>query len=279
MQTETRQSRINANTTLEDLTDAELLELTVEEQHHLADLMCARAGIALAVDPGPAPEAPQLPLTVDVHRVTIGYGAAITMTDAVLRDQLMALLVRAQQTGALVKTETVGPWNASLGEALAGDFTLDDIQTKTYRVAEKSAREAINQEIKRYQDARKEWDQARDTFRKAQKEQEEIRDRVREAVDDAWQAKRRLESARAMWTRYVQIADGDENMALRFMGAHSPAQLSLLGLREKYLALHATPADSVHTICPVCENQSAKPLGDGRFRCDSCNAEWTEATS
>lgn len=189
----------------DELTEAELNELTPELLELYIDRACAEAGVALlppSVPVAPTQRAPEPDL--EVFQVA-GIMCAHLDDARALRDMLAAIQTykhdyygRHYHTKAVRETEPPA-------------VTPRKVYSEAW--AEQS-REALNV----YTEATKQYEEEKRAYDETVRERERIAADIRGAVDRAAARASRRRELRRQFERYLQLANGDALIAARFLG-------------------------------------------------------------
>ena len=189
----------------DDLTDAEVLALTDEDVERYIDLACAEAGVQLLPEkPGPAPEKPDE--TRDATLFEVAGQSFSTMEDA---ESVMKMI------NGLTRLDT---------NYLAGNYkdqyvsgSQSDVSITTNSVYSALRWHGIKEEMEAYAKAKKGHDSVvssyKDCVRERNNESNSVRERVEEVHANAHEAGR----LRRHLERYIELADGDVEVARRFL--------------------------------------------------------------
>lgn len=192
-------------TRFNDLTDAEVLALTEEQIAYHIDYECADSGAALLPpDPGPEPE--KIKDMKDAAAFDV-CGVLFTNREEALR------VAEVLASCAIFETRYVGnDWSQQVLVRVA-----ESPEAKSVRYYTANGWEAAKALVSKYNAAKKAWDEAVSEYNRIVKERDSatewIRNRVAEVRNEEWKRQRALND----YQRYVELADGDERIARRFM--------------------------------------------------------------
>lgn len=201
----------------DELEHDELIALDNEQINYYIDRECAEAGVPLLPPTPPVqPQIEQIAKSV-THYVIAGM--------RFLNASEAANICKAiQSAGSRRTTQYVGSrWSYSgpQHDAPADDemaVSIDYVHTADEAARQKAANEAKAEIKAAFDSAKKEYDAAVEG-------RERLAERVRSTVGSAWKTERRRQSLKAEYERYLPLANGDEQVAKRFLQrAHSDAR-------------------------------------------------------
>jgi hypothetical protein len=208
----------------EDLSHEEILGLGEGEIERYCNLACAQEGAPLLPpEPGEKPEKPTHEPDVEVYEAGGEY----------LRSQEAALAV----ADAINKGGPLS-WDYAPG----GDYNQrrikgakDDARTvKGARFYSVAKWEEIKGEMLAYSEAKKRWEEEKKEYDEAVEARSRVTEWIWEKIAEVREAERQRERFAALLTRYLDLADGDEAVARKFLlDAHPEA--------EEFLPKEETP--------------------------------------
>lgn len=200
--------RITVHSTVEELDDATLCDLTDEEVQRLIDLECSREGVPLLpADPGPSPVEPKVENDVRTYEVSLGYRSVAELQDR------MAATKLAEAISGVTTIDT----SYRKGRSVVTGTSQPEVKVDVKERLSESVYEAHRVELERYQTARDEWEEMNRAWKAARRDREEVVDRIQGAITEAWNRRREREKAIDLWERYLVLADGEVQTARRFL--------------------------------------------------------------
>lgn len=215
---------------IHEMTEAELLALTDEDKRNLIDYECALEGVPmLPPAPGPAP-VKNVP-ALDAKAFEVG-GVLV------LDSEHAARILDALTSGKIYKVE-YGEKNVKMLKE--GDYSFPEIKVKSVRSPEQW--EIIKADVKKYESDKKEYDRFAKTYTDALKERQSIIDTLRNAIEDASERHYGRERLRTEFARYMELAEGNRQIALNFLDKAKGGTLSEFPeLREEFCPPQAVEA-------------------------------------
>jgi len=215
---------------INELTEAELLALTDADAQNLIDYECALEGVPmLPPHPGPAPVKNAPPFDAKAFEV----GGVL-----VLDSEHAGRILDAITSGPLYKIEYSSEHLVALRE---GDYDFPEIKTKAARSPEQWAE--IKFDMGKYEAEKKEYDRLTKTYSDAMKERQSIIDTLRDAISDARERHYSREQLRSEFARYLELAEGNRQIALNFLDKAKGVILSKFPeLREEFCPPQAAEA-------------------------------------
>ena len=186
-----------------EMTDAELLELTNEQIATLIDYECALDGVPmLPPDPGPAPTLSMPPMDTKVYEV-VGV--------LVMDSEHAGRILDAITSGPLFKTEYGSNYLIPHKES---DYSFPEIKTKSVYSQEQWA--TIAPAVKEHETAKKEYDRTARDYNEGIKARKDITDAVNSAIRNASDCEYERQTLRREFARYLELAEGNKNIAMNF---------------------------------------------------------------
>lgn len=194
---------------IHELNEEGLLALTEEQTLKMVDYECALEGVPmLPPDPGPVPSLPELQADTQCYEVS----------DVLVADpDHAARILSAIMSGPLYKTEY--PRNnyelrylVPLGQ---GDYNYPKIKPVQYispELWDKHKEHVTSLSVRKG-----EWDALKKAYDAAYKERDAIVKDVYERISDARQHAYDREQLRTEFTRYLELAEGNRSIALKFL--------------------------------------------------------------
>lgn len=213
------------------LTDAEILALTDDQIAYYMDLACAEEGAPLMPpDPGREPTKPAYQPDVTLHACG-GFLFFDAETAARVADVVNGL--RRAETKYVS-----GPRYEKTAH-----IETDPVRLTTEKVYSPELWDQIKNEVNDYGERKQSWDARVKEHTEASKARDKvtawIREKIEQVRDDDYQRERYTREL----ARYIELAEGDREMAVRFLfKAHPEA--------EKYLAM----VEPVSTVAPMTED-------------------------
>lgn len=189
---------------LKDYTNEELTELNQSQIETLIDLECAHEGIPLL------PERPEKPETNKPEEdLTVYYISDVKLKNKEDAQQIVNLL----NGMARMRRD----WNTN-GYDLEEDsvsFKLEKVFSSECQQKYKAQTAAAKEIEDRYKSAKKEYDDI-------VKQRKAIIDEVSDTISDAYAEFRKIEQYKKQYARYLELAEGEKDIALNFMKAAHP---------------------------------------------------------
>lgn len=192
-----------------DLTEAELLSLTDEDVMKYIDYECALDGVPmLPPAPGPMPTKTMLEPDANVFEVA-GF---LTMDSA-----HASRILDAFNSGILYKESCPGSdYNTKYLEPLTADkYGKPKIETKTVHSAEQW--DKIKDSHQAFAGNKADWEKINKVYQEALKGRATISDDVWQQIRDARGHSYEREQIRAEYSRYLELAEGNRQIALNFL--------------------------------------------------------------
>lgn len=194
---------------LQDYTGQELEALTGDELQRLIDIECANRGVPLI---GPPPEEPQIAVPEPDLTYYVIAGTQLAFRTREKADNALELL--AMGGGCTLDADYSHGYRAVF-ERLEPITATTDVETKRTYSPEAAAAAAHSRtradELKvAYRQQKEEWSKANDRVMA-------VANDVREVVEAAWSHASEREYKLRAYYRYVEIADGNRAVALKFM--------------------------------------------------------------
>lgn len=200
----------------DSLTEQELVALTDEQIQRYIDYACAENGVPLL--PSMVQPPPVVNFEADVKIYTVGHHLHFATMEEATR---VADAIQANNPIELdyLSTPSGAPSHAvSRRRSTSESVTVQDAFSAERAAALKDDMAGAQKAEAVYQAAKKEYD-------RAVNERESYADDIRGKVADAWETHNRRESRRRDFERYLQLADGNREIAARFLAnAHRDAQ-------------------------------------------------------
>lgn len=196
----------------DDLSEAELTALTEGDIARYVDYACAENGVALLPSLPPAPK--EVHYEPDAKVYQIGHWLNFTTAEAAAR-----VLDAIRENGA-IDTDYISTPARVTGTVLSSRrnalmVTVHEAFTPETAERLKAELAGAKREEDVYQKAKKEYDAA-------VAERRGYEEDIRGKVADAWEMRSRRESRQRDYDRYLDLADGNQEIALRFLTrAHS----------------------------------------------------------
>lgn len=197
----------------DQLTEAELVALSENDIQRYIDLACAEDGVALL------PELPEKPPTKAVpDDLTVYEVAGMLFFDAGEANEVAAAINLAR-TRVLAKYIS-GPSYRRTVEPAVDPVNVTSLQILRPETAAqmRALIEAHEAEVKRYNELKTAHD-------KITRARESHANAIRSKVEDAWSLHRRREQRGRDYARYLELAEGNQAVAMRFLDkAYSDAR-------------------------------------------------------
>ena len=191
-----------------DYTQEELLELGPDEILRLKDMECMCEGAPLlSKHPGPEPIKP----TVVGGQVAFHVNAEMLFFKEEDAQEVLDL-VRSKARGD--EYYLSGDWRGPQG-IKPEDPNQGTMGSKRFWTPEQWATHKLEQET--YQKAKNQWDADDKEYREAIKAREKAVQRVDSMLEDAHEKARTAAAIRATWAQYLDLAGGDQAIALGFL--------------------------------------------------------------
>lgn len=187
------------------LTDDELCALTDEQIEYYKDLACAERGVALLPPrPGAAPEEPQAEKDLTIY--TVGGLMFEKREDAEKIAELANSLER-------MKLDYVhGPSYQKIAVKKNDQETID---SESYYSAARW--QEVRSAVEAYERKKREWNEDVKAFDEANRKRRNETSYIEERIELARERKVKRERMAKVFDRYVELADGDEEAAWKFM--------------------------------------------------------------
>jgi len=189
---------------LEGYTNEELRILTQAQIETLVDLECAHEGIPLL---------PEVPVKKEVNKpqpdLTLYLVPSVYFKNKEGANQIIELMNSMPRMGD--KYYNYGYVN------IEECVTLSEVKvfSEDAKLRTKSQTEAAKEIENQYESAKKEYD-------KIAEQRSDIINRINGAVGDAFDEYRKMEKYKKQYARYLQLAEGEKDIALNFMKAAHP---------------------------------------------------------
>lgn len=216
--------------TFDELATEEILALTDSEIERYINLECARSGVPLLPpEPGPGPEKPTTEKDVTLYAVGSfefrEQEAALRIADAINAERPVATKYAS------------GP---SYQRIIDGPADAASVTANTYYSCERWAE--VGSELLAYEEAHRRWEAERDEYTKAVKARDGAAEWIWNRIGEVREEERQRRRTVALLERYVELADGDEAVARKFLLDVEPEA-------AKYLPAATVPED--HPDAPV----------------------------
>lgn len=199
----------------EDLSDAEVLALSDEQVNRYVDLACAEAGVPL-MPPLPVEPMP-ITLTPDVSIYIVGDFCFYNSDDAFRVAELVNSLRRCtlQYVSGPRYERVVRPAEGELIVTPSKNFSVENW-------------DRVKNDANRYTEQKKAYDLELAEYNKTSKARTDIAESIHERRGRVLADERRRQTLRAHFERYLTLADGNREIAARFLqAAHSDAPVLL----------------------------------------------------
>lgn len=195
-------------TRIDDMTDAEVAQLTDTQMQKLIDLECAEEGIPLASEPISLPPPPMLEADTEVFEIN-GCFAFEREEDA----RRVAKLIDGS-----VRLELAHDWKPvhPAAKRYIKDRTFDPISLLVSRVMSLAQYERCKVELASDARAREAAEEQRADHKLVAEQRAKIENRVRDECLAARARVARREFLRSEFDRYLELADNDRTIAMRF---------------------------------------------------------------
>lgn len=214
-----------------DYTDRERADLTEKAVSHLCAVALMEAGIAEAVDPGPAPEPPTTGLTTTpTHVISVGYSCDLVFDDLADAEAFLALQPRRVSYDYKVGSQYCYAEPVELTIETKNLYRLDEINGVRSQL---EAHEA-----------------AKDTHRRKQEAYRKQQEAISKATADIWSDWHEQQDTlatckfiQATFRRYLELTEGDAVMARRFL-VNTHGETAVVRA-EEWLGLTFVPTEGV----------------------------------
>lgn len=214
-----------------DLNEAELTSLTDADIARYIDYACAENGVALLPTLPPAPQPVEFTPDAKLYQVDYHWSFA-TAEDAAKVVQVLNEC-RAIDTGYLQTPSSV------TSTVISGRKSAPSMSVQDAFSAELAAK--LKDELAGAKQAEDIYAKAKKVYDAAVSERECYADEIRDKVANAWEVRNRREARQRDYDRYLELADGNADIALRFLvKAHGDTQTLLPSLFERH-AVEAEP--------------------------------------
>jgi hypothetical protein len=191
---------------LEDHTDEELVSLSQQQIQDLIDLECAHEGIPLLPEMPKKPEIKKPEPDLTLYEVP--DACFQNQEDANRVIDLMNSLPRMHQE--------------YYGKGYVKSKELETIRMKKEfseeaRIRTKAQTASANEAENRYEKEKKTYDDIAN-------QRKDVIDKVTEAVNEAFYEFRKISQYKKQYTRYLQLSEGEKDIALNFMRAAHPGE-------------------------------------------------------
>jgi hypothetical protein len=202
----------------DSLAEQELVALSEDEIQRYIDYACAENGVPLLPSLPPAPV--EVSYTPDAQVFTIGHWLHFRHPEQAAR------VLEAINEAAPVETSYISTPSHITSTVLTARRSSFSITTTEAFTAEQA--ESIKSQLaeaKRQEDV---YAKAKKAYDSAVSERESYASEIREKVGAAWEMHHARESRRRDYDRYLQLADGNAQIAARFLvNAHRDARTLL----------------------------------------------------
>lgn len=189
----------------EDLTDDEVLALSVEDVGRYCDLACAEHGIPLLPpEPGVKPRSSALEPDVATF--------VVPETEYRSREAAEAVAAEAMKHARVAWNYAEGKWTHRV---LVGD-TIEEVTVSRRSLFSPLHYNAMRESIDSTEKALRVWETQKQRFDKILRDRDNATAGIRERIEEAAQTRDEREDALREWKRYLSLADGDERLARRF---------------------------------------------------------------
>lgn len=201
------------------LTEQELVALTEDEIQRYIDYACAENGVPLLPALPAAPEV--LNYEPDVKVYSVGHWLHFLHAEQAAR--VMETISEAAPIELDYLSVPIGVSSHAISTRRATE------QTVTVEMAFSAARAAqLKDDLAGQKRAEDTYAKAKKDYDRAVSERESHAAEIRDAVEAAWEKHSRRESLRRDFERYLSLADGNAEIAARFLAnAHRDAQVLL----------------------------------------------------
>lgn len=202
----------------ETLNEQELVALSEDEIQRYIDYACAENGVPLLPALPPAPE--PVSFEPDSKVYSIGHWLHFAHSEQAAR------VLEAIKEAAAIETDYLSTPTGITSTAISLRrpslmITADDAFTAERAASIKDALAGAKRQQDIYEKAKKEYD-------RAVSERQAYASDIRDRIGAAWEKHNRRESLRRDYERYLSLADGNAEIAARFLAnAHRDAQVLL----------------------------------------------------
>lgn len=198
----------------DELTDEEILDLTDEQIERYVDLACAQEGVPFLPPEPKKPEETAIEPDRSIYKVLgIEFGNkedAQRVADLLLDCEVLA-------------TEYLP--GASYKHRGASRKDATEITVDAARVFTAERWDSVRQEAQAYEAAKRQYDADMKEFKEASNRRSEASEWIYDRLQEARSKGYRRDNLRRDYERYLQLADGDERTAARFLAdAHLDAR-------------------------------------------------------
>lgn len=194
---------------IHELTELELLALTDTEVIKYIDYECALEGVPmLPPHPGPAPD--KLTATPDVTMYTVAGQNTLDSEHA-------TRILQACNSGTLLDTANARNDYSVTFVTPQTDRSYSAPKIETKQVHSPEQWDRIKNDYTNYADRKSEWDTHDRIYRDALKERASISDDVYDRISQARQHSYQRDNLRNEFTRYLELAEGNRQIALNFL--------------------------------------------------------------
>lgn len=191
-----------------DFTQEELLALEPADILRLRDMECMCEGAPLLPKPpGGEPHKPNVVGEQVAHHVN---AEMLFFNEADAREVLELIRSKARADEYYLG----GNWQGPRG-VKPEDPNQGSMEAKRFWTPEQFATHKLVQET--YQTAKSKWEAEDKEYREAQKDRETAVQRVDSRLEDAYEKQRRAQSIRDTWAQYLELANGNQGIALGFL--------------------------------------------------------------
>lgn len=209
--------------TVNDLTEAELVEMTEAQLENLIDIECAERGIQLLP---PEPQPPQEPfIPYDTIAYVVAYHEFQNREDA----EAVAAIINGKPR-ARYESKYPHYENHFVGWSVQDRVHVEE--KSILSLPQQLATKAVREKYKTEKDA---YDKLYEEYRKILGERAEIGHEVRERHWNALKRQHERDRHRENFAHYLKMADGDKAVAFRFFSnAYNSALLDFPELRDEF---------------------------------------------
>lgn len=201
-----------------NLTEQELVALTEEDIRRYIDYACAENGVPLL--PALPPEPPVVAFEPDAKVYSVGHYLHFTSVEDATR------VMEAIKSSRLIDTDYLSTPAHITSLAIANRQPRIAIDVQDAFSQDKAA--AIKRDLADAKIAQDIYDRAKKDYDGAVNDRQAYESDIRDAVAAAWDTHRKRESRRADYERYLSLADGNKQIAARFLdNAHRDARVLL----------------------------------------------------
>lgn len=199
---------------IEEMTKEEILALTTEEIDKMVDYACAERGIPLLP---PIPEEPEY-FDIKAHlNLTVYELGNFTFVNKEDAEKVYNVMLGCP----LINTTYIsGP---SYEMRFNGNDEIPDVKVR--RIFSEGAWTSVKDKAAKAEAAKKEYQEARDYYNEVYSQRKEVVDEIMEVVNETNREQRNLERHISEFERYLELAEGDRNIAINFFEKAYPGVL------------------------------------------------------